>query len=162
MKDDLWDLNWYDVLNPCTPTDTDVQAQSRGSTHAEWKEQNNGLDRGLGQDEDEASTGINGVLGAANEAVEASGEGATNGNRRWRRPVAELERRFYWPFTARRAAPPLQPQEQQELDRHQEALEAGRRGGQRLWGPWLRHAAPCMDRRFVRDEMFCRGLGWGL
>ncbi len=45
---------------------------------------------------------------------------------------AARERLMYWPYTVRMEL----PQGRQ-----------GGEGGRRLWGPWLRHTAPCMDRR---------------
>ncbi|PNW80334.1 hypothetical protein CHLRE_07g313164v5 [Chlamydomonas reinhardtii] len=100
VKDELWDLNWYDVLDTCT--------------HVQGP------------------------------ALAASSSSAPRGQR----SAADLDRRFHWPFTARlgggEAAADLPAQEEA-------GLEAGRRGGRRLWGPWLRHVAPCMDRRLALD-----------
>ncbi|KAG2450264.1 hypothetical protein HYH02_004775 [Chlamydomonas schloesseri] len=123
VKDELWDLNWYDVLDTCTHV---------------------------------------------HDPASAATAGAAGGARGGRRNAADLARRFHWPFTARLGGggPDLgllgamdqQAGEQQQQQQRQQAggleaagLEAGRHGGRRLWGPWLRHVAPCMDRRLALD-----------
>ncbi|GLI65660.1 hypothetical protein VaNZ11_009262 [Volvox africanus] len=114
VKDDLWDLNWYDVLDPCSKPDDDDDA----------------------------------VMG---NKVAKSGNSTGGGGRR-QRQVSELERRFYWPFSARMGYPsPQGTASAVEGQAHTEAAGAGRRGGRQLWGPWLRHVVPCMDRRIALD-----------
>ncbi|GFR47312.1 hypothetical protein Agub_g8999 [Astrephomene gubernaculifera] len=113
VKDDLWDLNWYDVLDPCT----------RGGHAGEGEEQVEGR---------------------------AAGRGG--------RIAADLARRFYWPFTVRMKGAGEEAEEKVEGEKQQqqqeeEGLQAagGRRRGRQLWGPWLRHTAPCMDRSIALD-----------
>ncbi|GIL92089.1 hypothetical protein Vretifemale_19576, partial [Volvox reticuliferus] len=114
VKDDLWDLNWYDVLDPCAKADDDDAAAM-----------------------------------SSNVAMSGNSNG---GGSRQRRQVSELERLFFWPFTARMGYPPSQPSsESASAVEDQPDVEAGRRGSRRLWGPQLRHVVPCMDRRIALD-----------
>ncbi|GIL61913.1 hypothetical protein Vafri_16287 [Volvox africanus] len=121
VKDDLWDLNWYDVLDPCTKPDDDNDAVTSSD-------------------------------------VAKSGNSNGGGDRRQRqrqRPLqaSELERLFYWPFSARMGYPPLQGSASPVEDQASRTEAAGgdRSGGRQLWGPWLRHVVPCMDRRIALD-----------
>ncbi|GIM11442.1 hypothetical protein Vretimale_14915 [Volvox reticuliferus] len=114
VKDDLWDLNWYDVLDPCAKADDDDAAAM-----------------------------------SSNVAMSGNSNG---GGSRQRRQASELERLFFWPFTARMGYPPSQPTSgSASAVEDQPDVEAGRRGSRRLWGPWLRHVVPCMDRRIALD-----------
>ncbi|KAG2441169.1 hypothetical protein HXX76_004021 [Chlamydomonas incerta] len=85
VKDELWDLNWYDVLDTALPPT--ALAASTGPSPPAWAAP---------------------VLTRARVAEQAAAEEAA-------------------------------------------ALPAGRRSGRRVWGPWLRHVAPCMDRRVALD-----------
>ncbi|KXZ47837.1 hypothetical protein GPECTOR_32g449 [Gonium pectorale] len=102
VKDELWDLNWYDVLDTCVRVDY----RSPAST----------------------ANGVNDQPTTAKPS---------------------LASRFFWPFTARRGSPADAPGG--AGPEAEAGLEAGRRGGRRLWGPWLRHVAPCLDRRVALD-----------
>ncbi|PNH08557.1 Serine carboxypeptidase 1 [Tetrabaena socialis] len=94
VKDALWDLNWYDVLDTCARDPEEDDLASRG-------------------------------VAAASSAA----------------------RRSFWPFTVRLAGAGEGAAPQAAA----RAEAAGRSGGRKLWGPWLRHVAPCLDRTVALD-----------
>ncbi|EFJ44699.1 hypothetical protein VOLCADRAFT_118648 [Volvox carteri f. nagariensis] len=151
VKDDLWDLNWYDVLDSCAKSPDDGGDDEEALAK-------------LGNDGDTAAdTAIRSSSSGSSSGSSSSGSSSTSGgggDPRFGRSASSLERRFYWPFTVRMRTTPSESriqiqngvEDQEQQDRaEQQLLEPGRRGGVRLWGPWLRHVVPCMDRSIALD-----------
>ncbi|KAG2482612.1 hypothetical protein HYH03_018456 [Edaphochlamys debaryana] len=123
VKDDLWDLNWYDVLQPCLRGEEAFEGGAAALTeqHTAQSDQRALADRFFwpftvrmeGHPEDDRGSSLGDGAAEAQQGMQA--EAAVRG------PARALQE------------------------------ETERRGGRRLWGERLRYSAPCLEHRLSLD-----------